>query len=170
MQIAVTGTPGTGKTSATAKLDSSFPVVNLNEVVESEGFVSGHDTSRDTRIVDLDALETWMRENVPDDAVIESHFAHRFDIDRVVVLRCHPATLEKRLIERGESTDTASENAQSEAIDVILSEAIERHGLDHVYEIETTDRTVAETAAEIDAVIRDEREPSAGTVSYLDYL
>jgi adenylate kinase len=88
----------------------------------------------------------------------------------VVVLRCRPDVLADRLRERGADEAKAIENAESEALDVILSEAVDRHGLDHVYEIDTTDRTPADVAADIEAVIAGDREPSAGDVDFTDYL
>ena len=39
-----------------------------------------------------------------------------------------------------------------------------------VYEVDTTDLEPAEVAAEIRAVVAGMREPSAGTVSFVDYL
>ncbi|MCU4716690.1 adenylate kinase family protein [Halapricum hydrolyticum] len=168
MRVAVTGTPGTGKTTATELLASDFEVIHLNEVIREQGLTTGHDDERDTRIADLDAVESWLddRENV----VVESHLAHEFDADRVIVLRCAPEVIERRLRERGESAESARENAESEALDVILGHAVQNHGEDNVYEIETTDRSPEAVAAEIDAVIAGEREPSAGTVDYTDYL
>ena len=88
----------------------------------------------------------------------------------MVVLRCHPERLAERLRERGEPAATVEENAESEALDVILAEAVERHGEAGVYEMNTTDRTPAETAAAIDAVVAGERDPAVGTVSFVDYL
>ncbi|MFW5919426.1 MAG: adenylate kinase, partial [Halanaeroarchaeum sp.] len=78
--------------------------------------------------------------------------------------------LRERLKGRDESEASIAENAESEALDVILAEAVDRHGLDAVYEIDTTDRSPSEVATEIDAVIRGEREPSAGTVDFTEYL
>ena len=167
-RVAVTGTPGTGKTTATECLDHR--VIHLNDVVKSEGLTTGHDEVRDTAIVDVDAVEEWLATHAPTDAVVESHLAHTFPADRVVVLRAHPTTIEERLRDRGESDDTARENAESEALDVLLAEAVERHGEDAVYEVDTTDRTPESVAAEIDAVITGTREPSAATVSFTDYL
>lgn len=169
-RVAVTGTPGTGKTTATEHLATDRPVVHLNDVVRAEGFTAGHDGDRDTAIVDVDALAHWLDAEAPPDAVVESHLAHRFSNDRVVVLRAHPETIEGRLRDRGEPGATARENAESEALDVILTEAVERHGVDAVYEVDTTDRTPEGVADEIDAVIRGERDPSAGTVSFAGYL
>jgi Predicted nucleotide kinase (related to CMP and AMP kinases) len=85
-------------------------------------------------------------------------------------LRCHPETLESRLRERGASQAKISENAQSEALDVILSEAVSEHGRESVYEVDTTSLTPFEVAEEITAVRQGDRTPSAGTVDFTDYL
>jgi len=38
VNVAVTGTPGTGKTTATELLSTDLDVIHLNEVIKSEGF------------------------------------------------------------------------------------------------------------------------------------
>ena len=167
MRVAVTGTPGTGKSSATELLEDEFEVVHLNEVVREEGLWTERDEDRDSLVVDLDAaadhLGDW-------EGVVESHLTHYLDADRVVVLRCRPDVLEQRLRERGEPDAKARENAESEALDVILSEAVQRHGRERVYEIDTTEQSPAAVADAIRAVVAGEREPSAGTVDFTDYL
>ncbi len=168
MRVAVTGTPGTGKTTATDLLSSDLDVVHLNKVIREEGFDEGVDEERGSVVADLDAVADWLAGR--DDVCFESHLAHNFDADRVVVLRAHPDTIVERLRERGDSDAKAYENAESEAVDVVLSEAVDRHGLDSVYEIDTTDRSPADVAAAVDDVVAGEREPSAGTVSYVDWL
>ena len=172
MRVAVTGTPGTGKTTAVERLaadyDTGLEVVHLNEVIREEGLTTGHDEERDSAIADLDAVAEYL--DGMDDVLVESHLAHHVDADRVVVLRCRPEELSDRLTERGEPAPKAEENAESEALDVVLSEAVNRHGEGSVYEIDTTDRTPDEVAAAVAAVVVGEREPSAGTVSFVDYL
>ncbi|RCU46255.1 adenylate kinase [Haloplanus salinus] len=164
-RVAVTGTPGTGKTTTTTLLDG--PVIHLNDLIREAGLWSERDEGRGSLVADLDAV----REAVGDwSGVAESHLAHHLDADRVVVLRCRPDTLERRLRERGADEAKATENAESEALDVILSEAVERHGLDSVYEVDTTDRTPADVAADIEAVVTGDRGPSAGDVEFTDYL
>ena len=180
MRVALTGTPGTGKTTASAELEGEFDVVHLNDAVREEGLWAEEDADRDSLVVDLDAVRAWLADRPAattrgadaDDAVevVESHLAHHLDADRVVVLRCRPDELERRLRERGETPEKATENAESEALDVILSEAVERHGVDAVYEIDATDRTPEDVAGAVRAVVAGDREPSAGTVDYLDYL
>ena len=202
MRVAVTGTPGTGKTTATDLLETDLDVIHLNEVITSEEFSTDIDEERGSLVADMDALAEWL--DGREDVIVESHLAHNFGADRVVVLRAHPDTVVARLRERGdsdakaygntgsaesprtlarkarenaESTEPpralarkARENAESEALDVILSEAVHHHGTENVYEIDTTDRDPGDVAAEIAAVVAGEREPSAGTVSYVDWL
>ncbi|MEZ3114360.1 adenylate kinase family protein [Halobaculum sp. MBLA0147] len=176
MRVAVTGTPGVGKTTATERLD--VPVVHLNDAVREHDLTTGHDEERDSRVVDLDAAAEFVADREcdlldgtdGDTLVVESHLAHRLAVDRVVVLRCRPDLLEERLQDRGESEASARENRESEALDVVLGEAVERHGADAVYEVDATDHDPSETAAVIRAVIDGDREPSAGTVDFVEYV
>jgi len=179
VRVAVTGTPGTGKTTATellAEARDDVDVVHLNEVIEDEVLYEEVDEERDSVVADLDALAAWVDEyeaasdDEADVLVLDSHLAHHLDADRVAVLRCAPEALAKRLRDRGESDTKAAENAESEALDVVLSQAVEVHGLDAVYEIETTQSTPEGVADSLAAVVDGTREPSAGDVDYLDYL
>jgi adenylate kinase len=180
VRVAVTGTPGTGKTTAAEALaddeasDADGPrVVHLNDVVREEGFHDGEDPERASLYADVDALADWLATNASgdeEDVVVESHLAHHFDADRVVVLRCHPETLVERLTERGETPEKARENAEAEALDVVLAEAVDRHGLDAVYEVDTTDRSPAAVAGDLRAVLDGERDPSAGEVDFTGWL
>lgn len=168
MRVAVTGTPGTGKTTAVEALETDLDVVHLNELIREEELWDDRDEDRDSLVADLDAVAERLAGR--EDLLVESHISHHLDADRVVVLRCHPEELERRLAERGESDAKAEENAESEALDVILSEAVNVHGTEAVYEIETTDRDPETVADEIAAVVEGEREPSAGDVNYVEYL
>jgi len=168
VRIAVTGTPGTGKTTATDLVDSSLSVIHLNEVIKQEELNVDYDHGRDTVVTDLDAVSDWLAGK--EDIIVESHLSHQFAVDKVVVLRCHPETLQSRLADRGESAASIEENAESEALDIILSEAVSRHGEDNVYEIDTTERTPEDIAENIEGVIAGEEPPRVGTVSFIDYL
>jgi len=174
VRLALTGTPGTGKTSVTDLLAGDdepsvdLEPVHLNELVEREGLYERVDEERDSYVADLDALTD--RLDGRDDVLIESHLAHHLPADRVVVLRCHPEELERRLTEREANDAEIAENAESEALDVVLAEAVDRHGPDSVYEIDTTDRSPAAVARDVAAVAAGEREPSAGIVDFTGYL
>ncbi len=168
MRIAVTGTPGTGKTTATELLETDLDVVHLNDLIAEEGLSIGEDPDRGSLVADLDAIDERLSD--ADDVVVESHLSHHLNVDRVAVLRCRPDVLVERLRGRGESEAKATENADAEALDVILSESVDRHGTDAVYEIDTTDRSPRAVASEIESVVSGERAPSAGTVDFTEYL
>jgi adenylate kinase len=167
VRVVVTGTPGTGKTTAVDALETEERIVHLNDVIREHDLWTERDADRDTLVTDLDGVREWLGDW---EGIVESHLAHHLDADKVVVLRCRPDVLEERLRERGEPEAKATENAESEALDVVLSEAVDFHGEEKVYEIDTTERTPREVATEIQAVLDGERAPSAGTVDFLDYL
>jgi len=167
-RVAVTGTPGTGKSTATRLLADEYEVIHLNDLIKADDELwSDRDPDRDTLVANLDAvadrLGDWS-------GILDSHLAHRFVADRVVVLRCAPATLERRLRDRGEPAGTAEENAEAEALDVVLSEAVAEHGTERVYEIDATGMDPDAVADAIRAVVEGEREPEAGTVDFTDYF
>lgn len=168
MRVTVSGTPGTGKTTAVEHADLPQEVIHLNEVIREADLTVGEDSARDTLVADIDALEAHLAER--DDVLIESHLAHHLPAERIIVLRCHPTVLTERLRERGVDDGSIAENAESEALDVILTEAVRKHGEDSVYEVETTDRTPTAVAREIEAIVVGERSPRAGEVDYTDYL
>jgi len=150
--IAVTGTPGTGKTSACEVLARrGYTVIDLDEVARRDGFVTGRDAVRQTDEVDIEALRDGL--NVPAKiAFLRSHFAHRMNVNVAIVLRCRPSVLRQRLEARGWGPEKVRENVEAEAIDVILQEAVTNQPF--VYEVDTTDTTPTDTADVILTILR----------------
>jgi len=164
MKIAVTGTPGTGKTTVARRLAEELGVkyVDLTEEVRS-GASAGYDEGRDTHVADIDALE----DGVPEDAVLDGHVAHRIENDYTVVLRCAPDELRQRLSERGWEDAKVTENVESEILDVVLAEALESGA--PVFEYDTTEKTPDETVERLlDAI--EEEETRNGTVNRADEI
>ncbi|RJS81977.1 AAA family ATPase, partial [Methanophagales archaeon] len=101
--IAITGTPGTGKTSVCRALGSEeYNIINLNTVIKRRGFYTGIDADRGCLIADLRRLAEYIRrevENSEKPVVIESHLAHLLPLqpDVAIVLRANPAVLASRL-------------------------------------------------------------------------
>lgn len=61
--IAITGTPGVGKTSVSAELRKrGYEVVDINEHLRSHGLLGEKDVPRDTYNVDMDALNASLEE------------------------------------------------------------------------------------------------------------
>lgn len=152
MLIAVTGTPGTGKTSACAVLAKrGYVVVDLDGFARREGLIVGRDAARGSDEVDVDALRDGL--HIPAKvAFLKSHYSHRMHVDLAVVLRCRPSVLRARLEARGWPPEKVRENVEAEAIDVILQEAVGR--LPFVFEVDTTSSTPAQTAEAILAILQ----------------
>ena len=166
MMTGVTGTPGTGKSAAADVLAArGHRVVHLGGTVAP--YVIGQDQDRDTGIVDQEA---WAAAFEKVDGVVEGHLAHFLPCDRVVVLRCRPDVLIARLRSRGYTEAKCRENAEAEAVDVILVETLERHPMETVRELDTTTATPEETASRIEEFIAGRLAPGAGSVDWSDYF
>jgi len=168
MLIALTGTPGTGKTSVAKILESSYKVVYLKDFKEA---ILYHDEDRDTDVVDINYLKRKVREMKDmGDIIIEAHYAHEMPVDMVIVLRCHPQELEKRLQVRGYKKEKIKENLEAEAMGLITSEALSYHGKDKVFEVDTTGKKAYEVAKEIEHVILTRDEKYRVRINYMEEI
>jgi adenylate kinase len=80
-------------------------------------------------------------------------------MDRVILLRCHPKILRKRLEKKAWAVEKITENVDAETLDVILCEAVEHHHENNIFEIETTSRTINEVAACVEEIITQDFAP-----------
>ncbi|RLJ01255.1 MAG: NMP kinase [Candidatus Aenigmatarchaeota archaeon] len=143
MLLSVTGTPGTGKTSISEHLGKllSMKVIHLNRLAEEMGYILGTDPVRGSLIVDIERLAEELNER---DAIIEGHLSHLVNPDRIVLLRCKPPVLKKRLEEKGWSETKVQENLDAEILGIIASEVLEL-GIPFI-EVETSSLTPEEAA------------------------
>ena len=128
MRIALTGVPGSGKTTLAASLRGRCAVLHLNDLAREAGLLSAKDEARGAYLVDMDDLADVVNarlEGVRGTVIIEGHFAHEMDVDRVVLLRCDPAILIERLRARGYPEEKVRENVEAEALDVLAQEVLD---------------------------------------------
>lgn len=154
MRIAVTGTPGVGKTSACSKL-GGMQVYRVYDLVEQFDAVSGYDRKRRTKEVDVVKLAKAVSK-MPGDMILEGHFSHMLKPDLAIVLRCSPKVLEKRLKKKGWDEKKVRENVEAEAVDVVLIETLEN--VPEVCEIDTTDMKPENVARAIERIVSGERQ------------
>lgn len=166
--VALTGTPGTGKTSIAEGLRAlGFAVLDLKRYVGDERFDLGSDADHHHAVeLDDEALGDFLSDHLVDEigaaaqgpVFIESHFAHELAcVDRVIILRCRPSILKQRLAGRDWPVAKVQENLEAEGLDLILQEAVmhrdEREGSAAplaLGELDTTTQSVPEC---VDAVV-----------------
>jgi adenylate kinase len=150
MRVALSGTPGTGKTAvATALMNQGYTIVQLHRFAKENACIVGIDHERGSELVDVDKLNTVVRKNYSTDALVffEGHFSHLLKtMDKVIILRCHPKELTRRLKKKKWSEKKVKENVDAETIDVILCEAVDRHLTSNIFEIDTTKKTIDSVA------------------------
>lgn len=161
MIVSITGTPGTGKSSAGSVLASrGRRVIELGDLIREHHLYEGRDEERGSLEVDPDALAERLPSLLPPgDVVLVGHLAHLVPTDLIVVLRCRPSVLVKRLEARGWPEAKVRENMEAEALDVILVEAVES-GVETT-EVDTTNLTTGQVADAVEEILAGEREKYA---------
>jgi adenylate kinase len=166
MMYGISGTPGTGKSAIAEGLEKrGYPVVHATETTRE--FIIETDRERDTVIIDE---ESWIASFRPVDGFVEGHLAHLLPCDLVIILRCRPDILRLRLLKRGYRTEKIEENAEAEALDVILVETLEIHPPENIIEIDTTSTGIPACVEHIVQFIRREIPSSYGKNDWSDYL
>jgi adenylate kinase len=155
MLVAISGTPGTGKTSVCEKLrEDGYEVVDLNKLAFETNSVVGTDAARDVDIVDTDALKKKVKELKNDLVFLDGHFSHLMDVDISIVLRCNPDELKRRLETKEWSEEKVRENVEAEAVDAITVESLESDV--DTLEVDTTQRSAEQTEEAVLKIVNGE--------------
>ncbi|RLI84468.1 NMP kinase [Archaeoglobales archaeon] len=160
MIVALSGTPGTGKTSVADHLSSFYEVRSVSDLAKKmDCILDEEDENGKVLVIDTECLSkkiSSFRGKYKDEVlVIEGHLAHLLPSDVIIVLRCNPIKLKERLSKKEWTTEKVLENVEAELLDVILVEALETSN--NVYEIDTSDKTikkVSEIVVEIIEVVK----------------
>jgi len=171
--IALTGTPGTGKSSVARRL-RPLRTVEVADLARTWGLARTIPGG-----VEVDLVRLARRARGPDALdgfdVVVGHLAHLLPLRDVVVLRCHPLELDRRLraAHRG-SAAARTQNVAAEATDVIRWEASGPGR--RVHQVDTTGRSTSTVARTVLAFARTRRPGRSTRVDWLsdpkvtDYL
>lgn len=147
LRIALTGTPGVGKTTVAALAAKKFgwKVVDVKKWALDIGLSEDYDTQDEAHVVDVEGLsleKDW--EGTPTVTTLyDGHLSHYMPVDVAWVIRCDPDVLRPRLQARGYKPEKVRENLEAEAIDVILQECLARFR--SVISVDGTRRSPEET-------------------------
>jgi len=154
--IILTGTPGTGKSTVSRHVNSfqDIPIMEISAIIKEQGLFLGYDHQRETLILDESAVNNYLKMCLEplDEAWIVGHsvqFPALQSAQWVVVLRCEPGVLRKRLEQRGYSSVKINENVDAEIMQICLEEAQTFFTNATIIEIDTTTKSSEDVAKEI---------------------
>ena len=153
MLVAITGTPGVGKSTVSKILAHRFDVIDIHSYAEKNGLFEEYDEKAGSYDVDVEKLnDRLMSESFGDKVTfLDGHLSHFVDCDTIIVLRCEPRKLYERLKARGYDDEKIRENVQAEVLDVILGESVDSGIM--TYELDCTDMTPDEIADRIERIV-----------------
>jgi adenylate kinase len=166
--IGIAGTPGTGKKSVAPLVASMLGVAPLNLPPLPPNAASATVTG-ETEIDTAKARRDIQRLR-PHDVVAYGHLLPYIlppvMVSHVVVLRCEPMVLRKRLSNRGYPSRKIIDNVEAELIGVIASDAMDAFGRGKTVEFDTTTSSAAHAAGAIVRLIRTGR-PAAPRIDWM---
>ncbi|MEM4254963.1 MAG: AAA family ATPase [Candidatus Norongarragalinales archaeon] len=142
MRLLITGVPGCGKTVLAGKISRLLKakLVDVNAVVVENGIYSKG--RRGEKLVDLKKLGRILKTLLKREknVVVESHLLCelKLDCDKIVVLRCNPLVLKKRLEKRGYPGWKVKENIIAEMLDYCSIKAEGNYPASRVLEVDFT--------------------------------
>jgi len=174
MFVALTGTPGTGKTTVGDLLsDQGFRVIHLTDIETK--CVVGEDKKRECLIYDIDLMNKYLPKDPlliqSDVCIVEGHLSHLLSgATKIIILRCHPEELKKRLKKKGYPSLKIHENLEAEALDIILCDAACCHITGTIREIDTTHKDPVEVTRFIAVLLQDGFQGEIGRIDWSDWI
>ncbi len=121
-RIAVTGTPGVGKTTFCSA--SKWSTSTVQYFAEKHNCIGSVDPDGAAPI-DIEKLSRELVWPGTDYLLVDGHLSHLLPVDAVILIRCHPSVLRSRLESREYSESKINENVECELIGLISAECLE---------------------------------------------
>lgn len=132
-RIAISGTPGCGKSTLVGEIINfgncsglKFEATSVYDLASEFDCLGEIDSADDARPIDVESLKSCLEGEWKNSAkmnlVIDGHLSHLLDVDAIVVIRCHPDTITKRLLQREYPLEKVQENVEWELIGSVWSD------------------------------------------------
>ena len=120
MRIAITGTPGCGKSTVSNLLNSEYNFEEVEEIAKKYQCYSESTNQKDPAIVDVEKLANLLSNDWTEPprelTIITGHLSHLLPVDAIIILRCNPEVLESRLIDRNWDLEKINSNVECELL------------------------------------------------------
>jgi adenylate kinase len=166
--LAIAGTPGTGK-----KTLAPAVAVRLGlRSVALNGLLTPAESARSSEGIDPRRLRGRLLARARGNSLVYGHLVadvlEKGDIARVVVLRCDPMELRRRLGIRGYPTSKVTENVEAELIGVVSADCVRKFGRRRCFEFDTTSKSVEASAAGVAKLLGSSR-PRGAAVDWVPH-
>ena len=126
-RIAVTGTPGCGKTSMCqmgltypSKKGGEVTVQTVEELADVAGALGATNAEDESAPIDIELLREQLTTDWNDApgclTLVDGHLSHLLAVDAIVIIRCEPSLLSARNEARGWSEQKVMENSEWELL------------------------------------------------------
>ncbi|MBD3204533.1 AAA family ATPase [Candidatus Woesearchaeota archaeon] len=159
--IAVSGTPGTGKTTVSKILARKYKLkyLDVKSMIKKYDLSEEFDKERDCEVIDVKKLVLFLIGKISEfkelkktkfqGMIIDSHLSHNIAphmVDLCIITKCSLPVLKKRLEKRGYSETKVRENLDAEIFDTCKVEAMEKG---HKIKVLWTDKEEHESLRDI---------------------
>ena len=111
--IGVVGTPGCGKTTFCNQF--GLPSISVQDIAFMNDCL-GEIESDGSSSIDVEKLAKLWEPPQNELTLIDGHLAHHLPVDAIIVIRCDPSILQKRLEARGYSEEKVTANVEVEML------------------------------------------------------
>ncbi|MCX8184519.1 MAG: AAA family ATPase [Sulfolobales archaeon] len=158
--IAISGTPGTGKSDVGIAISRLLGVdlVELSNLALEEGLYVDYDNERTSFVIDESRLRERVRKLALEKGrlIVVGHYSEIVDddiLDKIIILRINPIELAERLSRRGWPAKKMRENIEAEFVGVCTSNALSEHPVEKVCEVDVSGRSLEEVVREVIEVV-----------------
>jgi adenylate kinase len=120
-RLALSGTPGTGKTTIASLLnDQGYTIISLESLADEYDCLGEIDNLDNSKPIDMERLYNLLRiawsKDSKNPIIIDGHLSHQLPCDATIILRCRPDVLQTRLENRDYSEEKIQANVEWELI------------------------------------------------------
>jgi len=138
--IALTGTPGVGKTTiAQLLIERGWQAMSVSDLARKYDCEGDFDESMNSQEIDIHLLTERFTVESDKRVIIDGHLSHFLAVDGIILLRCRPEHLQKRLANRGYSDSKLTSNVEWELLSGTWAEIIEFEMSQPILEIDTSE-------------------------------